>query len=589
MSIQIKGVAKPGDDSLRIAVICEELIREGLKENENIVGIGNDGKGKQKKKMLMNDSRDEDGGNVQQLKREEEEEEKLLEEIQVLRLSYKNILRIDNLNGLEALHTLCLDNNIIEEICNLDHLVNLMWLDLSFNNITKIQGLENLRNLKDLSLYNNNIDTIEGLDNCENLECLSIGNNKINKLENILYLRQFKKLRLVTVEGNPVCSDPECRIYILAYLPSLKYLDYALIDENEVISAKEQNQDELLEAQEREALEEANQKAAAAHQAYLERLKQAHLIVVETLFTEMFKEDKELSKLKLLPGFDVIIDSYQHEFRVQAEATINKGLELHQVSEKEVERFFQAMKDVRMENETHSIKLVEAFNKLKKTSFQKVNESKQQKAAALSLKDNKQSLQNDEQANEILLDAQTLQQIKDDLLTKLDELRDELMSIEMQQIEQLSSLRDIFENRATPGKTERLDKIQQFFRAVEDLENSWFSAVEELAQNLVEKFSNELLEDLSDDITNLLSDKDNLMVAVQSAHDIHLGKLLAQEDLIRDSLVNYYTFLVKNTKDEHAQQNRARVSEIQRLTKQYQNEIENTFAEDGTEEDDILL
>ena len=36
-------------------------------------------------------------------------------EVRVLRLSFKNILTISNLQGFEALHTLCLDNNAIEK------------------------------------------------------------------------------------------------------------------------------------------------------------------------------------------------------------------------------------------------------------------------------------------------------------------------------------------------------------------------------------------------------------------------------------------------------------------------------------------
>ena len=50
-----------------------------------------------------------------------------------LALSYKNIIEIDNLKGLEGLQKLQLDNNIICKIQKLDHLTNLNWLDLSFN------------------------------------------------------------------------------------------------------------------------------------------------------------------------------------------------------------------------------------------------------------------------------------------------------------------------------------------------------------------------------------------------------------------------------------------------------------------------
>ena len=39
----------------------------------------------------------------------------------------------------------------------------------------------------------------------------------------------------------------------------------------------------------------------------------------------MFDEDNELPKLKLLPGFETIVDSYSHEFRANAENMIKEG------------------------------------------------------------------------------------------------------------------------------------------------------------------------------------------------------------------------------------------------------------------------
>ena len=59
-----------------------------------------------------------------------------------LALSFRNVLKIDNLVGFERLVKLELDNNIIERIENIGHLTSLETLDLSFNNISRISGLE---------------------------------------------------------------------------------------------------------------------------------------------------------------------------------------------------------------------------------------------------------------------------------------------------------------------------------------------------------------------------------------------------------------------------------------------------------------
>ena len=63
----------------------------------------------------------------------------LITEASSLILSYKNIMKIENLIGFEKLTKLCLDNNSIETISNLTPLTNLKWLDLSFNKISKIE------------------------------------------------------------------------------------------------------------------------------------------------------------------------------------------------------------------------------------------------------------------------------------------------------------------------------------------------------------------------------------------------------------------------------------------------------------------
>ncbi|CAK8990116.1 Dynein regulatory complex subunit 3 (Flagellar-associated protein 134) [Durusdinium trenchii] len=495
-------------------------------------------------------------------------EEIRLKEVETLRVSYQNILRIDNLVGLQALTTLCLDNNVIEEVENLGHLVNLVWLDLSFNNISKIQGLENLTKLKDLSLYSNNIECIENLEQCESLECLSIGQNKINKLENLLYLRQFKNLRLVTLDGNPVCKDPEYRMFVLAYLEKLQYLDYAMVEQSEVISAREQFQDELLEAQEKDALEEANAKAAAQRKEYLTRLRTAGLEIVESLFHDMFAEDKEFPKLKMLPGVDTIYESYQHEFRTQSEATVNVGLEIFARYVAENEKLEAAVAKVTGANEAQSIKLVETFNSRKAALGLKVQqivarrhaESRGGASSATGTGSIIEEENEEGQPTEQDL-LQELEVLEDERL----ELREELMTIEIQQVQQLKKIADVYENRAGAIRTERCDHVTLFFRAVEEYENSFSAAVEEKAVELAEKAANNMLDDVSDETIAFLSDRDNLMLCIQGAHDVHLGKLLAQEDALRDGIVKELDQRVQKMRKDYSKQNRDRVFEIGKI------------------------
>ena len=88
-------------------------------------------------------------------------------------------------------------------------------------------------------------------------------------------LRKFKKLHLLNLEGNPASRESEYRSQVLAYLIDLKYLDYAMVVQSEVVAAREQYQDELLDVEEKEVWFvsafrwDAQLKSAEQHLMYL--------------------------------------------------------------------------------------------------------------------------------------------------------------------------------------------------------------------------------------------------------------------------------------------------------------------------------
>lgn len=134
---------------------------------------------------------------------------------------------------------------------------------------------------------------------------LSVGNNSLSTTDGLLYLKCLDSLRVLNLCGNPVCSDPEYRPYVvkqavlvlmfppsnwqkrpcdsflLAHLDKLQYLDYALVDTNEAIQAREQYQDELEEMKEVKAIEDAALAREAEQQKYLSMLKDASVITLE--------------------------------------------------------------------------------------------------------------------------------------------------------------------------------------------------------------------------------------------------------------------------------------------------------------------
>ena len=205
----------------------------------------------------------------------------------------------------------------------------LEWLDLSFNAISKIEGLDKLTRLSDLSLYHNNITKIEGLDKCKEMNVLSLGRNKIKSLESIKYLRQFRKLQVVSFAGNLMCSDSDYKFFSLAYLKYIRYLDYQLVDSNELVAAREQFQDFLQELEEKECLEEKSFEMQANQADHFAKIKAANLESVDSLLQLMYKEDTEHEKLKYLPFMSELMDDYQTKFTVCVGVVVPRKSYIH--------------------------------------------------------------------------------------------------------------------------------------------------------------------------------------------------------------------------------------------------------------------
>ncbi|KAJ8598776.1 hypothetical protein CTAYLR_009873 [Chrysophaeum taylorii] len=452
-----------------------------------------------------------------------------------LRLSFKNILKLDNLQGFHALMKLCLDNNVIEEIRNLDHLIHLRWLDLSFNNISKITGLEKLIQLTDLSLFNNQISEVDGLESCKELQCLSLGNNNITALtESINKLRCFKKLQLLNLEGNPVSKESEYRMYVLAYLKYLTYLDYSMVMKSESDAAKEQYHTELLDVEDKEAFEEeklARELAAANHTA---ELRAANLVFVETIFEDMFADDAENAKLRHLPGITEIYNAFQSEVESASDTFMQTGLAKHKQKQDEVKTFEETLLAGRVKGTEESIAKIEDFCRKKKHTLRD-----------LSVRQN--------------IEASDL----DPLRASLDELYNSCMDIEMKQIEQFENLANQFENKYLEFKQACLEGQQGYFRQLEEHENNYTRDLMQLVNELLDKAAkDELTAELNDEAALLLADRDTCMNTVTGSHDIHVGRLFKVEDEAKNNEEVNCKSKIKTYRNEEHTRNRNRVLEL---------------------------
>lgn len=295
--------------------------------------------------------------------------------VETLTLSFKRIAKIENLIGFERLIKLCLDNNSIEDIINLSHLTSLKWLDLSFNKIRRIHGLDALIHLEDLSLYSNKISSVDGLEKLVKLQCLSLGNNRIDSMEQIIKLRQLRNLKMLTLSDNPICRESEYRMIVLAYVDNITYLDYALIDNNDRIIAKEQYHDELLDVEEKESVLKEKLLRDEQLDIYLKKLIDAGILFAHTIFDDLFIDDNDVERLKHLPGIKEQIESFRSNFKIISEEYITLSLEKYDKRKKEIIEFEKSIKTIRTNDDYDSTQLIDNYNRSKKMISDQITNS----------------------------------------------------------------------------------------------------------------------------------------------------------------------------------------------------------------------
>ncbi|KAL7679824.1 putative leucine-rich repeat domain superfamily [Plasmopara halstedii] len=493
--------------------------------------------------------------------------------LQTLSLSFQSIFRMENLETLRYLVRLQLDNNVLEEIDGIGHLTHLKWLDLSFNNISAIKGLENLVELTDLSLYNNNISKLENLDTLKKLQVydvLSIGNNLLQSTEGLLHLKCLEKLRVLNLSGNPVCTDPEYRLFILAHLEKLKYLDYALVNKCDTIQAREQYQDELEEAREIRAIEDAALTREAEQQKYMCMLKDANVLILETLLGDMFKEDTEISKIEALPGLRNLIDDYTEKAKVATEEVKLLLLDKHANVTKEVDTFKATYEKLQSDTQKASIRAINSHRQKAKELLKQATATQASEADRLSSK--------------------VGQQLFQEATFSSEKLHDQLMNFESDVVETAQELITALESSIDVISSEAREITTKHFRTIENMENIFFENVSQLAVTLLERMASDDGEDdeyLTDECRAILNDRDALNNAINGSHDIHIGKLLAQEDAIREQSHVQVADIIKNAEVHEWSRNRARIAEVLHLKDQHLSEINHVRDEINREDEEF--
>ncbi|XP_040414240.1 leucine-rich repeat and IQ domain-containing protein 1 isoform X2 [Cygnus olor] len=192
--------------------------------------------------------------------------------LQNLELSYNRITRIGGLESLKNLQQLNVDHNQLISTKGLCEAPTLIHLDCSFNHLTQIEGIESCGLLQILKLQGNNLQELPKLENhvllrelylddnsisamkilslywlpllqivslsqnsltelvplnsFVSLEKLDIKNNCLSDLKSVIaWLSGCNNLRELSLSGNPLLQERNCKPSLCKELPSLQFLD----------------------------------------------------------------------------------------------------------------------------------------------------------------------------------------------------------------------------------------------------------------------------------------------------------------------------------------------------------------------------
>ncbi|XP_051905038.1 dynein regulatory complex subunit 3 [Hippocampus zosterae] len=466
----------------------------------------------------------------------------LYQEALRLSLEYRNIQKIDHLWEFSSLTKLNLNNNFIKKIEGLDHLVNLTWLNLSFNNIKKIEGLNGLQKLEVLNLSNNRISLIENMDSLMELTIFCIANNKLHQLNNVVYLRKFKKLFTLNIDGNPIPeenNEEKYTLFLVAYFQQLKFLNNIFIDEDirNKASAKynldieEMNQGELQAQQAAKEKQEQEAILQMHEDAFVEQMNGDYL------YKNIIQNDTELKKLQCLPGVDELLEAFEQRLVDLCNQLFDVGLAEYKRRDVEVNSFFCRLQTDVKDSQSRASKVLADFQREHKQRTVDLDEAPEEEKKSK----------------------------MDICLKEINVLCYNMMAVEFQLYSYLEETIRKFDSNISEMIGSFSETAQGIFVHCRELEDSHHQKVTQIAVNTLELVAKgEAEEDFPDDVRMLFLDKNTVMDTLAASHDNHLQTINDRETQLVTRAEAWKVALIKGIEDTELKRNRMRIADIHR-------------------------
>jgi len=273
------------------------------------------------------------------------------------------------------------------------------------------------------------------------------------------------KLEVLRMNENPFCNNQETeyKLYAMAFLKKLKYLDYELIEDDQRRAAQDKHKDDVMDKKPNEKSEEDSKKESDPE------LAEAKIECTENMFMRVIEEDEESKKLKSIPRFMEFFQTHEQNVLELVEQ-FQKEMKHMNAEKKNViaycERVFKETED---KAERNSIDMLERFESYKKHRLREIKaEVKQRKGDG------------------------DFDEWEQEFMDAIDKLEDDLMTEEMKLQDALGDAMANFKQRVEAIIGEMNLRTTGFIKSVQDIAASFNDEFKEFGLEEFDRVQNAL-------------------------------------------------------------------------------------------------
>jgi len=134
---------------------------------------------------------------------------------------------------------------ILSKYPNITNITEIKKLNLYAEDLLDISLISKMPKIEVLSLSSNQISSLSPLANCLNVREIYLRNNNIDSFKELNHLKRLMNLKVLWLEGNPICNDIYYREKVFNILPQVIFLDNKKrIIKRERINNRKRNQSE---------------------------------------------------------------------------------------------------------------------------------------------------------------------------------------------------------------------------------------------------------------------------------------------------------------------------------------------------------